>query len=61
MSGDASGGFEVDRAPRLGGLRPTVMGWRVRVGLHDGQIPDDSNGSNHRLAPTHVDLHLTSA
>jgi FtsK/SpoIIIE family len=32
---------DIDRAPRLGLLWPTSLGWRVRVRLHDGQIPDD--------------------
>ncbi|ACZ00058.1 MULTISPECIES: FtsK/SpoIIIE domain-containing protein [Thermomonospora] len=32
---------DVERAPRLGWLRPTRLGWRVRVRLHDGQVPAD--------------------
>lgn len=32
---------EVEKAPRLGLLRPTPMGWQMWVKLHDGQIPDD--------------------
>ncbi|MEW2356402.1 FtsK/SpoIIIE domain-containing protein [Spirillospora sp. NPDC029432] len=32
---------DVERAPRLGVLRPTALGWRVRVRLHDGQVPAD--------------------
>jgi S-DNA-T family DNA segregation ATPase FtsK/SpoIIIE len=32
---------DIDRAPRLGVMRPAGLGWRVRVRLHDGQIPDD--------------------
>ncbi|GAA4484454.1 FtsK/SpoIIIE domain-containing protein [Actinoallomurus oryzae] len=32
---------DIERAPRLGLLRPTGLGWRVRVRLHDGQIPED--------------------
>ncbi|WP_346434182.1 FtsK/SpoIIIE domain-containing protein [Nonomuraea composti] len=32
---------EVERAPRLGLLRPTSTGFRVTVRLHDGQTPDD--------------------
>jgi hypothetical protein len=41
---------DIDRAPRLGLMRPTVMGWRVRVRLHDGQIPDDYVKVTDRLA-----------
>jgi hypothetical protein len=32
---------DVERAPRLGMLRPTRLGWRVRLRLHDGQVPAD--------------------
>ncbi|SEG94709.1 DNA segregation ATPase FtsK/SpoIIIE, S-DNA-T family [Thermomonospora echinospora] len=32
---------DIERAPRLGWLRPTRLGWRVRVRLHDGQVPAD--------------------
>ncbi|NVI85770.1 FtsK/SpoIIIE domain-containing protein [Actinomadura sp. BRA 177] len=32
---------DVERAPRLGMLRPTRLGWRMRLRLHDGQIPAD--------------------
>ncbi|RFS83736.1 cell division protein FtsK [Actinomadura spongiicola] len=32
---------DVERAPRLGLLRPTRLGWRVRLRLHDGQVPED--------------------
>ena len=32
---------DVERAPRLGVLRPTRLGWRMRVRLHDGQVPAD--------------------
>ena len=32
---------DVEHAPRLGVLRPTRLGWRMRVRLHDGQIPAD--------------------
>jgi hypothetical protein len=32
---------DVERAPRLGLLRPTALGWRMRVRLHDGQVPAD--------------------
>jgi hypothetical protein len=41
---------DIERAPRLGLLRPTSMGWRVRVRLHDGQIPDDYVKVADRLA-----------
>ncbi|GII65636.1 conjugal transfer protein TraS [Sphaerisporangium krabiense] len=32
---------EVERAPRLGLIRPTKLGFRVSVRLHDGQTPED--------------------
>ncbi|MFG2249016.1 FtsK/SpoIIIE domain-containing protein [Spirillospora sp. NPDC048823] len=32
---------DVERAPRLGILRPTRLGWRMRLRLHDGQVPAD--------------------
>ena len=32
---------EVERSPRLGVVRPTRLGWRLRVRLHDGQVPGD--------------------
>ncbi|MFI0352509.1 FtsK/SpoIIIE domain-containing protein [Actinomadura sp. 9N407] len=32
---------DIERAPRLGALRPTALGWRVRLRLHDGQVPAD--------------------
>jgi hypothetical protein len=32
---------DVERAPRLGILRPTAHGWRMRLRLHDGQVPAD--------------------
>ena len=32
---------DVERSPRLGVLRPTRLGWRMRVRLHDGQVPAD--------------------
>ncbi|GGU92186.1 conjugal transfer protein TraS [Actinomadura cremea] len=32
---------DVERAPRLGLLRPTRRGWRMRLRLHDGQVPGD--------------------
>ncbi|WP_412516223.1 cell division protein FtsK [Actinomadura madurae] len=30
---------DVERSPRLGLLRPTRLGWRMRLRLHDGQVP----------------------
>jgi hypothetical protein len=41
---------DVERAPRLGLLKPTALGWRVRVKLHDGQIPADYTDVAERLA-----------
>ncbi len=32
---------DVEHAPRLGVLRPTRLGWRMRLRLHDGQVPAD--------------------
>lgn len=32
---------EVDRAPRLGWIRPTRLGFRLSLRLHDGQTPED--------------------
>ncbi|WP_248965462.1 FtsK/SpoIIIE domain-containing protein [Sphaerisporangium perillae] len=32
---------EVERSPRLGLIRPTRLGFRVSVRLHDGQTPED--------------------
>ncbi|MEV4183421.1 FtsK/SpoIIIE domain-containing protein [Streptosporangium canum] len=32
---------EVERAPRLGLIRPTKLGFRIAVRLHDGQTPED--------------------
>ncbi|WP_033323304.1 FtsK/SpoIIIE domain-containing protein [Actinomadura atramentaria] len=32
---------DVEHAPRLGLPRPTRLGWRIRVRLHDGQVPAD--------------------
>jgi DNA segregation ATPase FtsK/SpoIIIE-like protein len=32
---------DIERSPRLGIPRPNALGWRVRVKLHDGQVPDD--------------------
>src|SRR2546429_4193936 len=31
---------DVERAPRLGLPRPGALGWRVKVKLLDGQVPD---------------------
>ncbi|GAA2614336.1 FtsK/SpoIIIE domain-containing protein [Actinomadura fulvescens] len=41
---------DVEQAPRLGLVLPTPYGWRVRVKLHDGQIPDDYAKAAERLA-----------
>jgi hypothetical protein len=41
---------EVERAPRLGLLRPAGFGWRVHVRLRDGQVPADYAASAERLA-----------
>jgi FtsK/SpoIIIE family len=41
---------DVDRAPRIGLLRPTALGWRVRVRLNNGQIPGDYAANCERLA-----------
>ncbi|TDE26448.1 FtsK/SpoIIIE domain-containing protein [Actinomadura sp. 6K520] len=32
---------DVEHSPRLGLLRPTRLGWRMRLRLHDGQVPAD--------------------
>ncbi|WP_063842937.1 FtsK/SpoIIIE domain-containing protein [Sphaerimonospora mesophila] len=32
---------DVERAPRLGVIRPTALGFRITVRLHDGQTPED--------------------
>ncbi|MDL4776357.1 FtsK/SpoIIIE domain-containing protein [Actinomadura xylanilytica] len=32
---------DVEHTPRLGLLRPTRLGWRVRLRLQDGQVPED--------------------
>jgi S-DNA-T family DNA segregation ATPase FtsK/SpoIIIE len=47
---EISGQPDVERPPRLGTLRPTPMGWRVRIRLDDGQIPDDYANASERLA-----------
>ncbi|RAY15210.1 cell division protein FtsK [Actinomadura craniellae] len=41
---------DIDRAPRLGLIRPTPIGWRLPVRLHDGQIPADYAAVAERLA-----------
>jgi S-DNA-T family DNA segregation ATPase FtsK/SpoIIIE len=41
---------EVEKAPRLRLLRPTPLGWRVWVKLHDGQLPEDYANVADRLA-----------
>jgi hypothetical protein len=41
---------QVEKAPRLRLLRPTPLGWRVWVKLHDGQVPDDYVKVGERLA-----------
>ncbi|WP_262403318.1 FtsK/SpoIIIE domain-containing protein [Actinomadura sp. CNU-125] len=41
---------DVERAPRLGLMLPTPFGWRLRVKLTDGQIPDDYAKVAERLA-----------
>ncbi|MFV2177959.1 FtsK/SpoIIIE domain-containing protein [Actinomadura sp. LOL_016] len=41
---------DVERAPRLGLMLPTPYGWRLRVKLTDGQIPDDYAKVAERLA-----------
>ncbi len=41
---------EVERAPRLGLLRPVSLGWRMRIKLHDGQVPADYTKATEQLA-----------
>jgi S-DNA-T family DNA segregation ATPase FtsK/SpoIIIE len=41
---------EVERAPRLGIVRPSRLGWRLPIKLNDGQIPDDFARVAERLA-----------
>jgi S-DNA-T family DNA segregation ATPase FtsK/SpoIIIE len=41
---------EVERAPRLGIIRPSKLGWRLPIRLNDGQIPDDFAKVAERLA-----------
>jgi S-DNA-T family DNA segregation ATPase FtsK/SpoIIIE len=41
---------EVERAARLGLIRPTSIGWKLPVRLHDGQIPSDYAAVAERLA-----------
>ncbi|WP_308441926.1 FtsK/SpoIIIE domain-containing protein [Planotetraspora phitsanulokensis] len=33
--------MDVERAPRLGLIRPTALGFRLTIRLHDGQTPED--------------------
>ncbi|WP_242614310.1 FtsK/SpoIIIE domain-containing protein [Actinomadura roseirufa] len=40
----------VEQAPRLGLMLPTPYGWRLRVRLHDGQVPEDYVKAAERLA-----------
>ena len=42
--------LEVERAPRLGLIRPSRQGWRLPIRLNDGQIPDDFAKVAERLA-----------
>ncbi|MFB4318125.1 FtsK/SpoIIIE domain-containing protein [Actinomadura sp. 21ATH] len=41
---------DVEQAPRLGLMLPTPYGWRLRVKLLDGQVPDDYAKVAERLA-----------
>jgi hypothetical protein len=41
---------DVERAPRLGVMRPSAIGWRIGVRLHGGQIPADYAAVAERLA-----------
>lgn len=41
---------DVERAPRLGLPRPSGLGWRIRVKLHDGQVPADYSHAAEQLA-----------
>jgi hypothetical protein len=41
---------EVERAPRIGWMRPAVLGWKMTIKLADGQIPDDYAKVAERLA-----------
>ncbi len=41
---------DIQRAPRLGIIRPSAIGWRLPVRLHDGQIPSDYADVAERLA-----------
>jgi hypothetical protein len=41
---------DVEHAPRLGIPRPNALGWRVRVKLLDGQVPDDYGKASEALA-----------
>ncbi|QXJ25982.1 50S ribosome-binding GTPase [Actinomadura graeca] len=44
------GRVQIDKAPRLGVIRPTARGLRVPMRLHDGQTPDDVRAALDRLA-----------
>ncbi|GLY74388.1 FtsK/SpoIIIE domain-containing protein [Actinoallomurus iriomotensis] len=41
---------EIEKAPRLGLIRPSRQGWRLPIRLNDGQIPDDFAKVAERLA-----------
>ncbi|MCP2340403.1 FtsK/SpoIIIE domain-containing protein [Actinomadura rupiterrae] len=41
---------DVEQAPRLGLMLPTPFGWRLRVKMHEGQIPSDYAAVAERLA-----------
>ncbi|GAA4510768.1 FtsK/SpoIIIE domain-containing protein [Actinoallomurus oryzae] len=41
---------EIEKAPRLGLIRPSQHGWRLPIRLNDGQIPDDFAKVAERLA-----------
>ncbi|MCO5992999.1 FtsK/SpoIIIE domain-containing protein [Actinoallomurus rhizosphaericola] len=41
---------EIEKAPRLGLIRPSRLGWRLPITLNDGQIPDDFAKVAERLA-----------
>jgi hypothetical protein len=42
--------MQVERAPRLGIIQPSRLGWRLPIKLNDGQIPDDFAKVAERLA-----------
>jgi len=41
---------DIEHPPRLGLLRPDRLGWRARIRLHEGQVPDDYKQAAERLA-----------